>query len=546
MSTPPETQTESPLRLQLSADGRRLQAVIEPPRPDAPMLDSAAVTELLEQSGCSTWFVRKDEIARIPKLARTVKHTTLVDVAEKRDAEMAVTISRDELVAHLSIAPAQGGDPVTEADVLALLERNKIRHGVLHEVIAQAVAAQHAEQSEVARGTPPVDGRDTGFETLLPEISDRRPRVNDDGSVDYREISAFFTVTPGTPLLRRVPRTDGEAGTTVAGTIIPPKPGRDLQFAAPLSGARADADDPNVLVASVGGQPIVIERGVTVEPVINLATVDLTTGNINFDGTVNVAGDVAAGLCIRSRGDVFISGTVEGAIIESGGNIKVNKGIIGRGDVRQSDGSVGTGVARISAKGSVQARFIENALVEAEGDVIADELMAHCEIKSSGAVIVGRTNAKKGHILSGSIVAVHGIKAQVIGSGSGARTRLEAGQSRMLRAQLDELRDAIIAKSAERDKLATLVERADRLPGDVGERARKSLAVVETELKSLHERRDALTQQLNQDSYARIDVGMTLHEGALILLGERKLTVDREHGPGRFALADGEIVYTPR
>lgn len=538
----PPAPTEK-LRMQLSPNGRRVQVVVEP-RAEV-TLSPNDILDQLKIMGYGDWAVLKDSITKLPKLFTSIREPTLADIAEKRDAEMTLTISSNELTAHLTLTPARGGLPVSEADVLALLTRNNVTQGIIPTAVVQAVSAQSADQVLVAQGTLPIDGENARFESQLPEITDRRPKENSNGSVDYREISMFFTVKPDTPLLRKIPLTTGTAGTSVTGKVIPAKPGSDLSFSAPLSGVKFDPEDKNLLLSAIGGQAVMIEHGVRVEPVIELKNVDLSSGNIDFDGTVNVSGDVASGLRIRTSGDIFVAGTVEGATLEAGGNIKVNKGVIGRGELRQEDNTPGTSLARLKAEGSIQARFVENAMIEARGDVMIDELLAHCEVVTEGSLMVGKDKAKKGHILGGSITAVRGIKAQVAGSGAGVRTKLEAGISRSLRKDLDQARETIIVKCAERDKLAALLKRSTQLPAELVTRARATLVKTETELKNLIVQRDTIQQQIGQDINARIAIGLRVHDGTTVLLGEKTLTVDHERGPGTFTLSEGEIVYTP-
>ena len=531
------------LRMQLSPNGRRVQVVVEPRTEINVSADD--VLEQLRTMGCGDWAVLKDAVTKLPKLFKSIREPTLVDIAEKRDAQLALSVTDDELTVHLSVSPAHGGEPVTQADVLALLNHHHVTYGIEPDVIAAAVANQTADQVIVAHGTAPLDGDDARFESQLPEITDCRPKENSDGSVDYREISMFFTVKPDTPLLRKIPFTLGAAGTAVTGKIIPAQPGRDLVFAMPLVGVKFDAADENILLAAIGGHAVRFEHGARVDPVIELKNVDVSSGNIDFDGTVNVSGDVASGLRIRTSGDIFVAGTVEGATLEAGGNIKVNKGVIGRGELRQDDNSPGTGLARLKASGSVQARFVENALIEARGDVLVDELLAHCEVVAEGAVAVGRDKKMKGHILGGSITAAHGITALVVGSAAGIRTKLEAGISRSLRKDLDQARELIIAKCGERDKLTALLKRSAQLPVELVTRARATLVQSESEIKNINTQRDALQQQLGQDIHARIVIGVRTHEGTLVSLGEKTQTVHHEHGPGTFTLSDGAIVFTP-
>jgi uncharacterized protein (DUF342 family) len=194
----------------------------------------------------------------------------------------------------------------------------------------------------------------------------------------------------------------------------------------------------------------------------------------------------------------------------------------------------------------VHARFIENAIVEADGDVLVDELLAHCDVSAQGAVAVGKPKGKKGHILGGSIIAVKGVKALVLGSASGVRTRIEAGMSRTVRAAIDTVREALIRKCAERDKLTTLLTRTGQIPKDLIERAKVTLLQTESEIQKLNDERDKLQASLAQDVSARISVGVTTHEGVTIQLGESTLTTAKEYGPGQFGLNEQEIVYTPQ
>lgn len=543
MAEPAET-SQFNVRLELSEDGRRVLAVITP-RPDAPAITPGDITTMLRANNWDQWFVLKDEFAKLPRVAREVKAETRLPIAEKRDAEITLQLAPDEMSARLTLVPARGGAPVTEHDLKVVFDRQRVTHGLISDAIAAALASQHADNVLVAEGTQPVSGEDTVFEALLPEISDRRPKEREDGSVDYRDISVFFTVKPDTPLMRLVKPTLGTAGTTVTGKVVPSKPGKDIPFSTGLGGTRLSESDRNVLVAAIGGQPVLVEHGVRVEPVINLENVDMNSGNIDFDGTVNVKGDVVAGLSVRTTGDICVTGMVEGATLEAGGNIKIVKGVIGRGELRTADGTPGANIARLKARGNIQARFIENALVEAEGDVLVDELLAHCDVSSQGAVVVGRPKAKKGHILGGSITAVKGVKAQVLGSTAGVRTRIEVGMSRAMRTAIDALRESLIKKCSERDKLVTLVSRAAQIPKEMLERARATLTKIQSEIESLNSERDALQQKLQQDNSARVMVGVTTHEGITIHLGESTLTIAKEYGPGSFCLNEKEIVYTP-
>ena len=139
---------------------------------------------------------------------------------------------------------------------------------------------------------PPENGRDTGFDPLLTFTANRAPKVDDNGLIDYREHSGILVVHPGEPLMRRIPPTPGVAGHTVKGRELPPRPGVDTPFAAQINGAKTASHDPNLLEAASVGQPVLVNCGVNVEPLLRVAEVNMTTGNIHFDGTVQVDGEI--------------------------------------------------------------------------------------------------------------------------------------------------------------------------------------------------------------------------------------------------------------
>ena len=83
-------------------------------------------------------------------------------------------------------------------------------------------------------------------------------------------------------------------------------------------GAAPSADDPDLLIAVTPGQPVLHDNCVVVNPVIEVANVDLESGNITFEGTVKVLGEKvglfanaridAAGdyMCIYTGGETLI------------------------------------------------------------------------------------------------------------------------------------------------------------------------------------------------------------------------------------------------
>jgi uncharacterized protein (DUF342 family) len=124
-------------------------------------------------------------------------------------------------------------------------------------------------------------------------------------------------------------------------------------------------------VASITGQPVLVNHGVVVEPTLTLAAVDMSTGHIQFEGSETVVGDVKAGMKIQAAGDVTIGGVVEAAEIRADGDITIKGGIIGHGEWSEAV-AAHVDTARIVSGGSVHTRFAENAWIEAAGCISAE------------------------------------------------------------------------------------------------------------------------------------------------------------------------------
>ena len=86
--------------------------------------------------------------------------------------------------------------------------------------------------------------------------------------------------------------------------------------------------DENIIVADLDGQLVENNNKIIVDPTIEIkGDVDLSTGNIDFNGSVLIKGSVQAGFAVRADGDVEIRGTISGGNVEAK-NIIVFGGIL--------------------------------------------------------------------------------------------------------------------------------------------------------------------------------------------------------------------------
>ena len=534
----------STISLELAEDEKQVLAVVRPGA-GGTTLRAVDVKRMLKAEGYAEWRWLDTGIGKVCSLMGKAPESQEVPVAERLDGELNISVSKDALQAFMSITPPQGGKPVDRQMIQQALEERSIHHGIL----PSALRGEVMDKQLIAQGEPAVDGDDTRFESLLPEAPDKRPTVNADGTVDYREIGAFITVEAGDALMRKHPATPGTNGCDIHGNVLMAKPGRELPFASKLSGAEVDSEDPDLLLASIGGQPEIVDKGMNVNPVIRVDNVDLSTGNIHFDGSVNVRGNVAEGLQVHATRDIYVSGMVEGAELVAGGDIVVNRGVVGRGEVKKRADDHNRGIARLKSGRSVKARFIENAVVEATNTIKVGELVTHSRLMAFNAITVGRKGARKGHIIGGTTRATLSVTAQVIGSQANVPTVIEVGADPDLHDEIMKSETDLTRQDQEYKKLSTVIA---RLRSRTDEPAKETLDRIFATLKQLDKDINSARQRLGrlQGRYeliekAQVNVGKQVYPNTEISIGDESTVVRHGTNAGSYARTGGRVAFTP-
>lgn len=466
-----------------------------------------------------------------------------VRLAEVVDAALHVTLSPDDLEAWLSIQPAQGGAAVTRDAVLAALAEQGIEQGILNEAIDAAVAAGTANNVVVARGRPPAHGSDGWLESLLPSARSRAPRIDETGHTDYRDLGEILVVHAGDSLMQRHPPTEGSYGMTLHGEAIPASPGKEVMFAANLAGSAPAPDDPDLLQASRTGQPVIVCGGMVVEPVFKADAVDTASGNIEFEGSVVIRGDVAAGMTVHASGDIEIGGVVEMATLVAGGSIVIKGGAIGSLG-RKTSGEQ----HRIVCGGCFNAAYAQQAVIEAGDSIFIDDVAMQCELTAINHIRVG--NKRRGHIIGGAARATLSITAKVIGSPHRAATHLEIGVNPLMHKELQAKADERDAKENQLLEISKLIAFAQAHPGklrpEMLEKARATAAALSADIAALRETQEALTKKIELARESRVVIEQAVYEGTDVHMGGQRYRVVGEHGPCAIGLGKGGLCLMAR
>lgn len=526
------------LTFRFDAENRILYANYAPD-PQSSSIDAAWLQLKTAELGWGALRYAPDAVAGLlSKYNRGIAITDLA-LAGSTDATVEISLSPDELQATLNSEAAQGGLPLSQDRIFAELANKGITYGVLSEAITQAVAAGSAQNLLIAQGRAPVHGKNGWLEYLQPLMRDRTPKVDEFDHTDYRDLGDILVVHPGDLLMLRHAPTIGEAGITLRGANIAPIPGNDVHFASHLDGAEICAEDPNLLIATLSGQPVQVPDGMIVEPVFHVPAVNAASGNIRFEGSVVIKGDVQAGMRVVASGDIEVEGVVEAATLDAGGNILIKGGAMG--GLGHHDGHF------LRCGGSFSAGYASQARIEAGGSIFIDDSAIQCELIAVNAIRVG--DKKKGHLIGGSAHASFNISAKVIGSPKMIVTKLEIGVNPIIHKQLKETIQSRVEKENQLCELSKVLEFGRQHPDKVNaatlDKVRSSATAAAASIAEIRHVQDALEQQIEVSHHSMVIAEQAFHEGVNVTLDGMHYTVSSPFGPGAICIGKEGLALQP-
>ncbi len=381
----------------------------------------------------------------------------------------------------------------------------------------------------VATGVAPDPGRapTVDYRFILPQDNRSFGGDVDDGAVDFREGMLAEHVTVGAVLAVKSLGTPGTPGRSVRGREVPPREPPPARLEA---GANVTlAADGMSAVAAASGTPVVRGGLVSVVVAYEVPGVSYATGNVHYDGSVVVRGDVQTGFSVCATGDVEVFGVVEGGTVLAGGNVVVHAGARHGG--------------RIEAAGNVSLRFVDSdSEVNAVGDVAVLGGAVQCRIAAGGALVIART------AIGGVLRAATRLEVGEAGASRGTPTLLEIRHDAS-DADMAALRTSCDERRGHLERLARAVERATLAPTpDV--KGRKWLAAERVqalvELAFAAARLEVCTQlRAASPNSGEIRVRQGPHPGVDVVLHGR-VAPPQEGGPARrYVYSAAGATYDP-
>lgn len=443
-------------------------------------------------------ILRYLELKRLGEIDASLLKKFIADAAEEEHARVlisrnanllpenetaVITLDYREWMAKIRLyPPSSKGERLTLEDLYSLLEQHNVKHGILDQNLSLMWKAKlYCTDILIARATMPVQGKHASIEYHFDVEKTNTPALLEDGSVDYHSLDMIERVKEGQLLATLSPEVQGTLGMTVTGNeILPAKVKKKvLKY-----GKHIRKDEEGLHIYSeVSGNVTLVNDSVFVSNVYEVpADVGPSTGDIEYDGSVEVKGNVLSGYKVIAAGDIIVNGTVEGAVLDAGGKIVLKNGVQGMGK------------AELKAEGDVISNFIESATVKAGGKVMTEAIL-HSQVEAKEQVEV---EGKRGLVAGGRVRSTLMISMKVAGSTMGTQTELEVGTDPNLIDRYQGLEKEMEKLSSERDSLLqniAVLKKRLQTTGKLDEDKRNKLKDSANRIQEISAMMETLTEE---------------------------------------------------
>ena len=396
-----------------------------------------------------------------------------------------ITISKDRMqakVGDFSLATYEKVPDLGDQWLKNEIKRNGVLFGVRDEFLKGLMEAITQKQPLggmwVAAGEPGVGGKEPYLYSNLKEFA-----AKDDGEeIDMRSAQNVRIVAKGQLLAEIRYKIAPIGGKDVKGDELKAPPGENF----PVTASEGVEVKGVKFYATVDGVPTVDPSGAISlsRSMLHEGDVNLASGNIFFEGPVEITGSVDTGAEVFATGDIVIKGDM------NGGRVKANGSIVVAGAVTTGDRGL------LKAGGGIQADFIQNSVIDCGGDLVVNKSILSSQVTVGGGIQF--TSAES--ILSGGRIRCgEYINVANMGQPNGNPTEIMVGVDAKIEDKIQRVQkrfEAVSKKNEEdrnnlrelvRKKDAQMTERHNLLKAALQEKVQRGSALVAKLKKHLEE-----------------------------------------------------------
>jgi len=468
--------------------------------------------------------------------------------------QVVLSLSRDCLKAYLNVAAGTpGGEKLSLEMILAAGQRlglaeTRFNPESLHEIVdAWNRDRGPIEELIVAESLQPArPGEDGKVQWLVaaPWVktgekgAPHSPGTEGEAARrDMREVNTIMAVEKGTPILRILPAGKGVSGEDLLGRLLPALDGKPSPFK-PGIHIEESSKEPGLYLAQCSGfLKLKDGRPEIQECFVVDGDVDYGTGNIRYERSASIKGDVQDGFGITLGGDLVIGGTVGDCRLVVGGDVSIQGGFQGKGQ------------GLLLTKGKAALGFCSNQTLKAYGGVEIAKEAYNMNLFTRDTLVV------HGPIVGGRAIAGMSLDCASAGNDHGTPTSLEIGFDfvaleglQEVETRLKEYGDAQARFQTRMLALKETYRTQARMNPDLARElvnVRQALDKLALALPILHARKNALSETLRKSLLRgglQVRVEKKVHAGVTIKIGQEHIRLNDDlAGPRRFVLDEGRI-----
>ncbi|PCG18970.1 FapA family protein [Brachyspira sp. G79] len=323
-------------------------------------------------------------------------------------------------------------------------------------------------------------------------------KESEDGAIDFKERGFIHNIEANVQIAHFMEEKPSLDGLDIYDVIMEAHYDEDPCY---KLGKNVKVDEDGITIRSaIRGILSNHNNTLSVSTVAEIDKVDLSTGNIEVNGSLIIKDNVAPGFSIKTEGDILVRGNIEDAEIECAGNLIVSGGIIGGAN------------SKIHVNGKLSSQFIRNATIICKGDLLSNQLV-NAEIACNDRVIILEG---KGVIIGGNVKALNGVWAKSIGSMSESKTTITVGRDAEADAEFKNIVTTVKTNKEEISKIKSLLGTEyfknpkafiERIPVNKREGIKdilKRITNLVRETAQLESRRDEMSVEFEKLSHSSI------------------------------------------
>ncbi len=328
--------------------------------------------------------------------------------------------------------------------------------------------------------------------------------------VDIRELQQRNIVRSGDLIGEVRYKNAAVEGMNVKGEVVTPPAGEELVVSL---GEGVEMRELGRYYATIDGVPKIEANSVAVnKALVHEGDVNLATGNIRFNGSVEIKGAIDSGAIVDVTGDLIVHGTIRGGHVRVGGTLDARSGIV------TGENSL------VRVRADVIADFIENSVIICGGNITVKKVMINSKVVAGGQI---ELNEKTGVLAGGNIACKKFIKTGKLGFPKGAKTIVSAGVDWRAKLAVDirttRLDKVMKVNEEDRNALRELARKKEGqktkkhtdLMDELKERLQKARILIDKMKEHLAKAQASLTY----DSESRIFVHETLYTNCTVEVG---------------------------